>query len=796
MNLAESIRSGINTYDEHSLRVLADCLPQLIWTCDQDGLCDFASRRWHDYTGVEFAHAASLSWLPLVHAADRSALMTAWNEAQQSQEPLRIELRLRRFDGIHRSFDLQLARVTARGAQISKWLVSATDIQDSVDARNELLRGHRHLREVFDRAPVAITLEDWRFVRLELKRLKQLGEIDVAQYLDTHPRWVDDLLDSIKILDANDAAVSLLRASSREQLVGNSLQRLFKGPARAEFINVISLLAAQQYPANGPRALCALDGTQLMTLMSSVERAPETDPGLALVTRVDVTDHYRNQEEVQRQRNMLEQVGRLAKVGGWMRDLVTEDRYFTSEFARIHGLPENDPASLMNAFGLYNAADQEFVRAGILHAALNNESFIFEREILTADQQRRWVRAKVLPVAQDGKLVRVEGAVQDITDRKHAELEIQSLNARLESQVVERTRELEQARHDLQNILDAMPTMVVSYDADLHLRFANRAYLARMGLSAELARGMHAKTLIRHAERFKKLQLALQGAAQEFEDWFAAPIGNGAIRGKTYYRPDIIDGVVRGVYAFIVDITKLTQAEEGLRAANRELEAFAYAVAHDLRSPLRAMSGFSSALLEDHGKALPDEARDFAMEINKGSRRMGELLDGLLSLSRSTQGAMHLNRVDLSAMAQSLLNELKRQDPHRSVACRIAPDLIAYGDARMLELVMRNLLGNAWKYTSRTPSAVIMVDALTHDAIRQFRVIDNGAGFDMAHVEQLFKPFQRLHRQEEFAGIGIGLATANRIINRHGGVMTAEGAPGQGAKFCFTLGGQSAEGTT
>lgn len=796
MNLAESARAETNIYDEHSLHVLADCLPQLIWTCDCDGRCDFVSRHGREYTGLDSVNG-QVCWLPLVHVDDGKTLLASWRAAQSCTEPLRIKLRLKRFDGVYRFFDVQLARVTARGEQNGKWLVSATDVQDSVDARNELLSGHQHLREVFDRAPVAITLEDWRFVIAEIERLK-LAAVDVASYLNSQPRFIDDLLDSIKILDANDATLKLLKASSRQQLVGNSISCLFTTPeARAEFVNVFSVLATGQHPTDQPRMLCALDGTPLLILVSSVERAPETSPGLVLVSRVDVTEHYRNQEEVRRQRNMLEQVGRLAKVGGWMRDMINEKNYFTAEFARIHGLSEDDSATVLKTFEMFTPEDQEFIAAGIEKAAMDGQSFTFEREIVTADQQHKWLRAKILPIVDNGKLVRVEGAVQDITDRKHAELEIKSLNACLETLVAERTRQLELARHDLQNILDALPSMVVSFDTELRLRFANRSYLNMVGLDAESALGMHADALITSDvlyERLPRLRLALQGQPQDFEGWLVG-LDGAAFRAKTYYQPDIVDGVVRGVYALIIDITKLTQAEDGLRAANRELEAFAYAVAHDLRSPLRAMSGFSSALLEDYAKVLPDEARDFAVEINKGSRRMAELLDGLLSLSRSTQGVIHFNRVDLSAMAQALLEELQRQEPQRLVSWHIEPELIAFGDARMLELVMRNLLGNAWKYTSRTAQAMIRVDQVMQGGSKKFRVIDNGAGFDMAHAGQLFKPFQRLHRQEEFIGIGIGLATANRIINRHGGVITAEGAPGHGAIFCFSLGGQSSEGS-
>lgn len=230
-----------------------------------------------------------------------------------------------------------------------------------------------------------------------------------------------------------------------------------------------------------------------------------------------------------------------------------------------------------------------------------------------------------------------------------------------------------------------------------------------------------------------------------------------------------------------------------LAAANRELDSFTYAVTHDLRAPLRAMSGFSQALIEDYGDQLTDDARVYLDQIHIASIRMGELIDGLLTLSRCTRVELQDDAIDLSTMANAVLSELARADPQRKIRCDIASGLTARGDARMIEAVMQNLLGNAWKYTMHTPEPSIRVFAEVNDSHRFFCVTDNGAGFDMAHAGKLFQPFQRLHRQEEFPGTGIGLATVQRIVQRHGGAIKAEGAPGKGATFCFSI--QAANGT-
>ena len=264
-------------------------------------------------------------------------------------------------------------------------------------------------------------------------------------------------------------------------------------------------------------------------------------------------------------------------------------------------------------------------------------------------------------------------------------------------------------------------------------------------------------------------------------------------------------GEVVRLYGTVQEITDRKLAEKEIRAlnaglerrveertaellgANRELDAFAYAVAHDLRAPLRAMIGFSEALVEDYGERLDGEARDFLEQIVLASRNMGGLIDGLLMLSRTTRGELRRERVDLSAMTSRLREDLERGEPGRRVEWEIAAGVFGDGDFRMLEVVMRNLIGNAWKYTAHTASPRIVFHARECDGRPLYVVEDNGAGFDVAHSERLFKPFQRLHRQDEFTGIGIGLATVQRIVHRHGGSIRAEGVPGGGAIFRFSL---------
>lgn len=231
----------------------------------------------------------------------------------------------------------------------------------------------------------------------------------------------------------------------------------------------------------------------------------------------------------------------------------------------------------------------------------------------------------------------------------------------------------------------------------------------------------------------------------------------------------------------------LQQAKLELEAANRELEAFSYSVSHDLRAPLRSVDGYSQAVLEDYGDLLPLEGRHFLENVRKSARRMGELIDDLLELSRITRADIHSVPVDLTRVAENILAELQRHHPERKIGFRVAPNLNARGDPRLLQVVLENLLNNAWKYTSKQEQAEIEFGSKQESDRTIFFVRDNGAGFDMAYADKLFGAFQRLHATTEFPGTGIGLATVQRIIHRHGGHIWAEGVLDRGATFYFTL---------
>jgi PAS domain S-box-containing protein len=231
----------------------------------------------------------------------------------------------------------------------------------------------------------------------------------------------------------------------------------------------------------------------------------------------------------------------------------------------------------------------------------------------------------------------------------------------------------------------------------------------------------------------------------------------------------------------------LERANFELATANKELESFSYSVSHDLRAPLRSIDGFSSILLEDHAQSLDASGKEHLQRVRAATKRMGVLIDDLLNLARVTRANIYLEKADLSAMAQSIGAELQGAAPQRRVEFRVDEHLEATADPHLLRIVLENLLGNAWKFTSKRESASIHFGKTQHAGKLAYCISDNGAGFDPAYADRLFGAFQRLHEAGEFPGSGVGLATVERIIHRHGGRIWAEGAVGRGATFYFTL---------
>lgn len=424
----------------------------------------------------------------------------------------------------------------------------------------------------------------------------------------------------------------------------------------------------------------------------------------------------------------------------------------------------------------------------------------------------------------NGNITGCSAIVRDITDMKLAEAEI-----------ARRGAEAQRTRAELDAVIDSMGEGLFQLDSDGRVVFMNHACERMLGYTIDEIRGKSMHDVIhaqmpdgthRPASECPLLRVVASGETHhEDEDFFqrkdrtffpveytSSPLRvNGRTAGAVLSFRDVSERkraeaersrllvlerqARRELETKKAEIEKLnTELEDRVRqrtieleVANKELEAFSYSVSHDLRAPLRSLDGFSHILLDEYRDKLDEEGQDFLRRLRTASQHMGQLIDSLLQLSRVSRSEISREPVDLSGMARQIVSELQKSAPERQVEVKIAERVTAMADPRLTHVVLQNLLHNAWKFTAKRERACIEFGTAEKDGAPVMFVRDNGAGFDMNYRNKLFGAFQRLHATSEFEGSGIGLATVQRVVRRHGGHVWADGVPQQGATFYFTL---------
>jgi len=519
----------------------------------------------------------------------------------------------------------------------------------------------------------------------------------------------------------------------------------------------------------------------------SVLHTPEGKLFTAIIRDITELDRLQREEadnhaRLRESQRRLQVAKRLARIGYWQIDLDTKLMWWCDEACEVLGVERSVlNTSYEGLLRLMHPADRQAFSVAREAAVQSREPLEAEFRVLTTSGETRWIQ--LFGWEDDdhrgGRAHCRTGIIREITNRKFSE------------GVIARSVELLNRTGALARVggwevaLDSMAT----YCSDEVYRIHDLDPAAGMTLEGLL--GAYAP------EVQSVIRAAVDAAIEHRTPWdLELPLLTAKGRRvwvRTQGQAIEQDGKLVRLFGVLQDITDIKAAEAALRMSNHELEAFSYSVSHDLRSPLSSINGYSRLLARKVAGIVDADVEHYVTRIQAGTRQMEQLIEGLLSLAAISRTLLGHEPVDLSAMAHSIIDECQVRDPGRSALVKIESGLQTRGDARLIRAMMDNLLQNAWKFTSKTVRAEITVGQKSGaDGLPVFFVSDNGAGFDMAYVNKLFTPFQRLHGVTEFPGMGIGLATVSRVIARHGGQLWAEAAPGRGARFFFTLPGAGA----
>ncbi|MBK6008140.1 PAS domain-containing protein [Ramlibacter ginsenosidimutans] len=533
------------------------------------------------------------------------------------------------------------------------------------------------------------------------------------------------------------------------------------------------------------------DGSYRWQLLRAV---PVRGPDESLVswfgTATDIDALKQAEDRLRAQAEQLYMAGRLTRMGHWRADLETERVSLSAEAASLMELPPDSEPTLQEFFATLAPASVDQAVHVLDACVRRGEPFDTELELKSACGRQVWLRSVGEPVRDaTGKVVGIQGAQQDITLRVLMMEEIRRLNATLEERIAERTAQLSRQDALFRTLAEQAPLPFWTVDPKGNVTFLSRAWYELAGGAPPKWEGGEWLSLVHPDDQDAVRQNWRRSAAagEPYTGTRRLRARDGTYHTTSYRAVPVRDeqGQVLLWVGTDTDITDLMANQEALRLANRQLEAFSYSVSHDLQSPLQRVGSYARLLRDELAPVPEGRAHHYLARIQANADEMAQLIEGLLALAHVSELEIIRTPLNLSDMATEILQRLQAENAQRQVQWRVDPGLAAVGDVRLVRSVLENLIGNAWKFSARSPVADLHVGASSEPGV--FYVQDNGAGFDMAYADRLFGTFQRLHSPDEFPGTGIGLATVARAVSRHGGRVWARSAPAEGATFFFTL---------
>lgn len=592
-----------------------------------------------------------------------------------------------------------------------------------------------------------------------------------------------------KFVYVNERTLELFKAKSEKDLVGREILDMVHPDSKVIVQERINKVISLREPVSELIELhyVTLDGGDLYLETASQPIEFEGKPAGLVFVR-DITHRKKTAQAISYQEYLLKEMGRIAKIGGWEFDPETGSGSWTEEVARIHGLDPNDETSRDIGLSFYTEESRKLVTKAIDNALKNRIPYDLELEIVLHDGTHKWVHTFGMPEIENDRIIKLKGAFQDVTQRKQAE------RALIESE--------QKYRAFFEHSLDAMLlTTPLGEIID-----ANKAACQLFGYSESELKQMRRtdiidktdKNLVSFFQRRDEKGVAVgelrfikkDGSVIETELSSAIFLDAYDNRNASLIIRDI--SVRKRTEQRIIELNteleqRIEQRTAQLKSVNKDLEAFAYSVSHDLTAPVRGINGLTQILQDNYTDKLDEEGLRLCSRIRANSLKMGTLIEDLLSFSKSSTSEIRKERIDMGQLVQSAIAEVGEKESLNNVDFRIKSLPSTDGDITLLKQVWINLISNAVKFSSKKEKPVIDIDGYIEGMKCYYVVKDNGAGFDMQYAGKIFDAFQRLHSQQEFKGTGAGLAIVQRIILKHGGKIWADGIEGVGATFTFYL---------
>ena len=760
---------------EERFRTFADAIPQLCWTANADGWIFWYNQRWYDFTGKTPEEMKGSGWQSVHNPEVLPVVLEGWKKAIAAGVPFEMLFPLRAADGTFHPFLTRVTPVRDPAGKVVRWIGTNTDITEQRLIEDALAENQERLRLAQEVARIGTFVWNLQTGVSQLTpELEAMYGLPPGGFAAGHRTWQD-----------------LICPEDRDQGERYVQQAMETGSFAAEWrVTWPDRTTRWLYG----RAWVSKDATgKPLRLMGANTDITERKLAELEVLRVKV-DLAENQER-------LRLAQEVARIGTFVWNLQTGVSQLTPELEAMYGLPPGGFAAGHRTWQDLICPEDRDQGERYVQQAMETGSFAAEWRVTWPDGTTRWLYGRAWVSKDDtGKPLRLMGANTDVTERKLAELELLRVNADL-AENQERLR-LAQEVARIGTFVWNLQTGESQLTPELEAMYGlpPGGFIAGRRTWQDLICPEDRDQGLRHVHEVME--------TGSFEAEWRVTWPDGAVHwlfGRAWVFKDDAGKPLRLLGANIdvterklaeLEVSRLnTELEQRVRqrtleleASNRELEAFAYSVSHDLRAPLRGIDGWSLALLEDYSASLDESARQYLNRVRSETQRMGNLIDDLLQLSRVSRGEMKLAQVDLTSLANQIACRLRDAQPQRRIEFAIEPGLVGLGDARLLEIALTNLLSNAVKFTGTQNPALIEFGKFEKDGEMAFYVRDNGAGFDMAYAGNLFGAFQRLHKVTEFPGTGIGLATVQRIVRRHGGRVWADARVNRGATFGFTLG--------